>query len=450
MSTEQDTGALPRRSAGIAVCARPAVPPRPKRSSRRTTPAASSTALIVQDTTGDFPACPVREASESWADYRGRLQAFTDAVAAVEAQQVAAEAERQRLANEATAEAQRTAEIDEVARNRRNAASTESLIVSEHQWTMLLQDMIFVPTETQAEPTQAEAEKSNLATVMLNVMRGVMWNNKLLQAHLHADRQQRQQYQQDLAAVTVDVCDAAVQQQQQQQLMNSTIARINGIEAKASAAPGCTTDATKQINERIDHVVTIIGDIGVFNGPDTNSSTVAALKTDITKLQTRPDAATKTFKMPHFDICKFDDYNKSDALTWWQRFLTEASCRTVPANDMLKALYLQLIGGAQAWMNHLAATHKCTIAELHTHITWKEFEQLWLTRFMVRNVVKAAMNEVYTCSQGNMPTRDWTTKWQKIVTTPGFDLSFPNQQSEFFSRSCAGLRSALEIRVGLR
>ncbi|GBG61039.1 hypothetical protein CBR_g18634 [Chara braunii] len=443
MSMEQDTGALPRRSARIAVRARPAVPPRPKRFSRRTTPAASSTTLTVQDTTGDLPACPVREASEPLADYRGRLQAFTDAVAPAEAQQAAAEAERQRLANEAAAEAQRTAETDEAARNRRNATSTESLIASEHQWTTVLQGMIFVPTETQAEPTQAEAERSNLATVMLNVMRGVMWNNKLLQAHLHAERRQRQQYQQDLAAVTADVHDAAMQQQQQQQLMNSTISRINGIEAKASAAPGCTTDATKQINERIDHVITIIGDIGVFNAPDTISSTVAAIKTDITKLQTRPDAATKTFKMPHFDICKFDDYNKSDAVTWWQRFLTEASCRTVPANDMLKALYLQLIGGAQAWMNHLAATHKCTIAELHTHIMWKEFEQLWFTRFMVRNVVKAAMNEVYTCSQGNMPTRDWTTKWQKIVTTPGFDLTFPNQRSEFFSRSCAGLRSAL-------
>ncbi|GBG76674.1 hypothetical protein CBR_g22891 [Chara braunii] len=361
LTTPMDTGALPRRSARIAVRARPAIPPRPKRFGRRTTPAASSTALTVQDTTGDLPACPVREASEPLADYRGRLQAFADAVAAAEAQQAAAEAERQRLANEAAAEAQRTAETDEAARNRRNAASTESLIASEHQWTTILQGMIFVPTETQAEPTQAEAERSNLAIVMLN--------------------------------------------------------------AKASAAPGCTTDATKQLNERIDHVVTIIGDIGVFNGPDTISSTVAAIKTDITKLQTRPDAATKTFKMPHFDICKFDDYNKSDALTWWQRFLTEASCRTVPTNDMLKVLYLQLIGGAQAWMNHLAATHKCTIAELHTHITWKEFEQLWFTRFMVHNVVKAAMNEVYTCSHGNMPTRDWTTKWQKIVTTPGFDLT---------------------------
>ncbi|GBG64117.1 hypothetical protein CBR_g40565 [Chara braunii] len=198
-----------------------------------------------------------------------------------------------------------------------------------------------------------------------------------------------------------------------------------------------------QFNGRIDHVINLIGDIGVFNGPDTISSTVAAIKTDITKLQTRPDTATKTYKMPHFDISKFDDYNKSDASTWWQRFLTEASCRTVPADDMMKALYLQLIGGVQAWMNHLAATKKCTIAELHTHIPWKEFEKLWLTRFMVLNVVKAAMNEVYTSSQGSMPTRDWTTKWQKIVTTPGLDLSFTNQRSKFFSRSCAALRSAL-------
>ncbi|GBG72487.1 hypothetical protein CBR_g12062 [Chara braunii] len=355
----------------------------------------------------------------------------------------AAEAERQRLANEAAAQAQQTAEADAAARDQRNAASTESLIHSESQWTTFLQGMIFVPSDAQADPTPAEAERTYLANLMLGMMRGIMWNNTLLQAHLRTERQQRQKYQQDIAVLTTAIRAEATQQQQQHQLLNSALAHINSIEANASAARGCTTDATKQLNERIDHVVTIIGDIGVFNGPDTISSMVAAIKTDITKLQTRPDATTKTYKMPHFDMSKFDDYNKSDALTWWQRFLTEASCRTVPADDMMKALYLQLIGGAQAWMNHLAATNKCTIVELHTHITWKEFEKLWFTRFMVRNVVKAAMNEVYTCSQGNIPTRDWTTKWQKIVTTPGFDLSFPNQRSEFFSRSCAGLRSAL-------
>ncbi|GBG75420.1 hypothetical protein CBR_g20050 [Chara braunii] len=300
-------------------------------------------------------------------------QVFTDAVATAKAQQEAAEAERQRLANEAAAQAQQTAEADAAARDRWNAASTESVIQNENQWAMLLQGMIFVPTDAQADPTQAEAERSNLATLMMSVMRGVMWNNKLLQAHLLTERQQRQKHQQDMAALIAAARAAATQQQQQQQLLNSTLARINSIEGKASAAPGCTTDATKQLNERIDHVVTIIGELGDFTSPATISSTVAAIKTSITKLQTRSDAATKNYKMPHFDISKFDDYNKTDALTWWQSFLTEASCRTVPADNMMKALYLQLIGVAHAWMNHLAATKKCTIAELHTHITWKEF-----------------------------------------------------------------------------
>ncbi|GBG78479.1 hypothetical protein CBR_g26509 [Chara braunii] len=253
----------------------------------------------------------------------------------------------------------------------------------------------------------------------------------MLAVQIHKGRQLQQIQQKDSAALSAAVRTTTTHQQKQQQLWNTTTARVSSIEAKAAAAPGCTTDETKQLNGRIDHVVKLIGDRGVFNGPDTISSTVAAIKTDITMLQTRPDTATKSYKMPHFDI------NKTDALAWWQHFLTEASCRTVPDDYMMKALYLQLIGGAQAWMNHLAATHTCAIAELHTHITWKEFEQLWFTRFMVRNVVKAAMNEVYTCSQGSMPTRDWTTKWQQIVTTPGFDLTFSNQRSEFFSRSCA-------------
>ncbi|GBG63471.1 hypothetical protein CBR_g38089 [Chara braunii] len=352
-----------------------------QRLSRRTTPAASSTATAVPVTTGTLPACPVQGASEPLSAYLQRLQAFTDAVATAKAQQEAAEAERQRLANEAAAQTQWTAEADAAARDRRNAASTESLIQNENQWTTLLQGMIVVPTDAQADPTPAEAERSNLANLMLSVMRGVMWNNKLLQAHLLTELQHRQNQQQDIVALTDAVRTAATQQQQQHQLLNSALACINSIEAKTSAAPGCTTDTAKQLNEHIDHVVNLIGEL--------------------------------------------------------------ASCRTVPAEDMMKALYLQLIGGAQAWMNHLAATKKCTIAELHTHITWKEFEQLWFTRFMVRNVVKAAMNEVYTSSQGSMPTRDWTIEWQKIVTTPGFDLSFTNQRSECFSRSCAGLRTAL-------
>ncbi|GBG92467.1 hypothetical protein CBR_g55546 [Chara braunii] len=441
------TGVLPRRSARLTVRSHSVLPPWPKyqqRRGRRTIPAASSTnaATAVLGTAGTLPACPVQGDHETLAAYLQRAQAFTDAITT--AQQEAAEAERQRLAQEAAAQAQRTAEADTMARDKRNAASTESLIRNEIQWTALLQGMIFVPTDEHADPTPAKAERSNLANLMLGMMRAVMWNNTMLQVHLLADRRLRQDHQQDTAALTAAVRTAATQQQQQHQLLNTTITRVNSIEAKASAAPGCMTDIAKQLGERIDHVVTIIGDLSDFPSPATISSTVAAIKTDITKLQSRPEAATKAYKMPRFNINKFDDYNKTDALTWWQAFLTEASCHSVPPEDMMKALYLQLIGGAQAWMNHTVANLGCTIAQLHTHIPWKQFEQMWNTRFMVRNVVKAAMNEVYSSSQGNMPTRDWTIKWQKIVTTPGFNLSFPNQRSEFFLRSCAGLRSALD------
>ncbi|GBG67205.1 hypothetical protein CBR_g84868 [Chara braunii] len=200
---EQDTGALPRHCARLAVRARPTVPPRTKaqqqRLSRRTTPAASSTTLMVPDTTGVLPACPVRRASEPLADYFGRLQVFTDTVAAAKAQQEAAEAERQRLANEAAAQTQQTVEADAAARDQQNAASTESLIHSESQWTTFLQGMIFVPSDAQADPTPAEAERTHLANLMLGMMRGIMWNNTLLQAHLRTERQQRQKYQQDIA-----------------------------------------------------------------------------------------------------------------------------------------------------------------------------------------------------------------------------------------------------------
>ncbi|GBG63655.1 hypothetical protein CBR_g38966 [Chara braunii] len=317
MSMEQDTGALPRRSARLAVRARPAVPPRPKRLSKRKTPATSSTALAVPDTTGVLPACLVRGASEPVADYLGRLQVFTDVVAAAKAWQEAAEAERQRLANEAAAQAQQTAEADAAARDQRNAASSESLIRNENQWTTSLEGMIFVSLEEQADPTPAEAERTHLANVMLTMMRAIMWNNTMLAVQIHEGRQLRQIQQKDSAALSVVVRTTATyqqQQQQQQQLLNTTTARVSSIEAKTSAAPGCTTDETKQLNGRIDHVVNLIGDIGVFNGPDTISSTVTAIKTDITKLQTRPDATTKNYKMPHFDINKFDDHNKTDAL----------------------------------------------------------------------------------------------------------------------------------------
>ncbi|GBG61970.1 hypothetical protein CBR_g26133 [Chara braunii] len=147
--------------------------------------------------------------------------------------------------------------------------------------------------------------------------------------------------------------------------------------------------------------------------------------------------------MPKFNVAKFDDYHKTDALAWWTAFNTEADVHHVPPEQRLNALYLQLIGGRQAFLNNLAVQKACTIATLHNKIIWEEFEQLWQTQFMVRNVRKAVMTELYHWNQGTMPTREWLTKWQKFVATPKFNLDLEDLRSEFFSRSCDGLTTAL-------
>ncbi|GBG77758.1 hypothetical protein CBR_g24205 [Chara braunii] len=404
MPAGQATEQQPRRSKRIAdrqQQPQPAVRQQPQTSTHmaNTPNSGTSSETSTSSNAEPLPVCPVQGPTESITDYIQRVQTYTAALTLAKERQDAAEADKQRLAAEAAAQAQRQAEVEQLATDKLNADSAELLISQQDQWTPVLNRMRYVPVAG-AEPTAVQQERQNLADILLNTMRAVIWNSTKGKLHSRSTRQLQHDLSHNLKtlAAAVKIADSQLKQMD---------TRIAALEARPSqAAPSCTTDTAKQLNERIDHVVNLIGELGAFTGPDTISSMVAAIKTDITKLQTRPDAATKNYKMPHFNISKFDDYNKTDTLTWWQGFLTEASCRTVPAEDMMKALYLQLIGGAQAWMNHLAATKQCTIAELHTHITWKEFEQLWFTRFMVRNVVKAAMNEVYTSSQGSMPTRD--------------------------------------------
>ncbi|GBG89301.1 hypothetical protein CBR_g49010 [Chara braunii] len=386
----------------------------------------TSSETLTSSNAEPLPVCPVQGPNESITDYIQRVKTYTGSLTLARERQDAAEAEKQRLAAEAAAQAQRQAEAEQLATDKLNADSADLLISQHDQWAAVLNGMRYVPVAG-ADPMAVQQERQNLADILLCTMRALIWNSTMGALHSRSTRQLQHDLNHNVKtlAAAIKIADSQLQQ------MDTHIAAL---EAKPSqAVPG----------ERIDPVVNLIGELGDFTSLATISSTVAAIKTDVTKLQTRPDAATRTYKMPHFNISKFDDYNKTNALTWRQSFFTEAYCCIVLAEDMMRALYLQLIGGAQAWMNHLAATKKCTIAELHMHIPWKEFEQLWFTRFMVRNVVKAAMNEVYTSSQGSMPTRDRTIKWQKIVTTPGFDLSFPNQRSEFFSRSCAGLRTTL-------
>ncbi|GBG83448.1 hypothetical protein CBR_g37160 [Chara braunii] len=439
MPAGQATEQQPRRSKRIAdhqQQPQPAVRQQPQTSTQMaiTPHSGTSSETSTSSNVEPLPVCPAQGPNESITDYIQRVETYTAALTLAKERQDAADADKQRLAAEAAAKAQQQAEAEQLAVGKLNADSADLLITQHDQWAAVLNEMRYVPVAG-VEPMTVQQERHNLADILLCTMRAVIWNNTMGDLHSRSVTQLQIDLNHNVKtlAAAIKVADSQLKQMD---------ARIATLEARPSqAAPGCTPDTARQLGERIDHVVNLISDLSDFTSPAMISSTVAAIKTNITKPQ--PAAATKVYKMPRFNIGKFEDYNKTDALTWWQAFLTEASCHKVPNEDMMKTLYLQLIGGAQAWMKHLAVNKGTTITELHKHLTWEDFEQLWFTRFMVRNVVKAAMNEVYTCSKGSMPTRDWTIKWQKIVTTPGFDLSFTNQRSEFFSRSCAGLRTAL-------
>ncbi|GBG79895.1 hypothetical protein CBR_g30160 [Chara braunii] len=368
-----------------------------------------------------------------------RVQTFMDlaaaeqeriATAAAEQQTLAKEAaaEQQRLANEAAAEAQRLA----------NEAAAEA---------QRLANEAAIQAQLQREADKAPQQQQRAASTQEQ-----LWH------HPQATYQQQQILKaatNDCRTFTTAINSAKTQQQQ---VNDALTIRLGTVEAQARApaaepsgsaagqqwGPRVTAIESKAATttQRIDHIIGLIGEVGQFETPTTLSSQVTALKAELDQLKSRPDSG-KTYKMPKFDIAKFDDYHKTDALAWWTAFNTEADVHHVPPEQRLNALYLQLIGSRQAFMNNLAVQKACTIATLHNKITWEEFEQLWQTRFMVRNVRKAVMNELYHCNQGTMPTREWLTKWQKFVATPKFNLDLEDLRSEFFSRSCDGLTTTL-------
>ncbi|GBG70298.1 hypothetical protein CBR_g6426 [Chara braunii] len=324
MPAGQATEQQPRRSRRIVdrrQQQQPAVRQQPQTSTQlaNTPNSGTSSETSTSGNVEPLPVCPAQGPNEPIADYIQRVQTYTAALTLAKERQDAAEADKQRLAAEAAARAQQQAEAAQLATDQLNAYSAELLISQQDLWTAVLNGMHYVPVAG-AEPTAVQQERQNLADILLNTMRAVIWNSTMGELHSRST----QQLQNDLThnvktlAAAVKVVDSQLKQMD---------TRIAPLESRPSqAAPGCMTDTTKQLNGRIDHVVNLIGDLGAFTGPDTTSSTVAAIKTDITKLQTRPEAATKNYKMPHFNISKFDDYNKIDALTWWQGFLILPHC----------------------------------------------------------------------------------------------------------------------------
>ncbi|GBG65469.1 hypothetical protein CBR_g51064 [Chara braunii] len=209
--------------------------------------------------------------------------------------------------------------------------------------------------------------------------------------------------------------------------------------AVVDCSPALATQA-KKLEERINHLAASLGDINKFAGASTVSNQLQTLSDHV---EQRPAAVAKEWKVPNFKIEKFDDYHKTDPLQWWMAFNAEADVHHTPTHRRLDALYHQLIGGAQAFMTHMAVTLECTIANLHTKITWEEFENKWKTRFMVNNDKRRAMNNIFRVYQGQQTSQKWLTEWQRLVATPELNLPFDSIRAEFFARSCDALTTAL-------
>ncbi|GBG84037.1 hypothetical protein CBR_g37914 [Chara braunii] len=208
-----------------------------------------------------------------------------------------------------------------------------------------------------------------------------------------------------------------------------------------------SASSSRQLEECVDNVVAMLGDISTFAAPTTISSQLHTLKTEFQQLQsTNADGNPKLHKMPTFQLDRFDDYTQQDPVLWWEAFTTQLRILPVAKHAYIGPLFMNSKGGCQTWLTHLATSHGVDVPDLKDKITWEELTRLWKKRFIVDDAPTLAINRLFTMSQGNTATRDWLTEWQKIAAVPNLDLPFMHLRREFYNMSCAALSQALGDR----
>ncbi|GBG84655.1 hypothetical protein CBR_g39031 [Chara braunii] len=221
-------------------------------------------------------------------------------------------------------------------------------------------------------------------------------------------------------------------------------------DVRGDAGASSSASSSRQLEERVDHVVAMLGDISAFTEPATISQRFELLDTKISQQQptyhSHNNSSARPYKMSAFRIEKFDDYTHQDPVVWWQGFTTELGIHEVPDHLFISALFINTKGGCQIWLSHMATIHDVQVSDLHKKVTWEDMTKEWKKRFIVYDAPALAINRTFAMAQGSTPTRDWLTDWQKIVATPDLDLPFPHLRREFYNRSFAALSLALRDR----
>ncbi|GBG75832.1 hypothetical protein CBR_g21076 [Chara braunii] len=103
--------------------------------------------------------------------------------------------------------------------------------------------------------------------------------------------------------------------------LNSRVLDLEQAVPGPDAGVSSSEPSNRQLEEPVDHVVAMLGDISTFAAPTTISSRMDTLKIEVQQLQLPNKEGNNTtyYKMPTFQIEKFDDYTHQDPIE-------EASC----------------------------------------------------------------------------------------------------------------------------
>ncbi|GBG82438.1 hypothetical protein CBR_g34814 [Chara braunii] len=349
---------------------------------------------------------PGQLANEPIADYKKRVHAQLAAIEAEEQRQLAVKAAQLQADEAATAEKLRLqAEADADAQARRKEAQA---LLQPHEASSIekLKYWDFEPNCD--EPTPEEHHREFMAKL---VSRLVYMCNHL---------------QSELANLQQAVRNYKTEHEDATRALDARVLGLEQAVPRPDAGASSSASSSRQLEERVDHVVAMLGDLSAFTEPATISQRFELLDTKISQQQqtdhSHNNSSARPYKMPTFRIEKFDDYTHQDPFVWWQGFTTELGIHEVPDHLFISALFINTKGGCQIWLSHMATIHGVQVSDLYKKVSWEDMTKEWKKRFIVDDAPALAVNRIFTMAQGSTPIRDWLTDWQKIVATPDLDF----------------------------
>ncbi|GBG68495.1 hypothetical protein CBR_g3039 [Chara braunii] len=284
--------------------------------------------------------------------------------------EAAATAEKQRLQAEADADTQARRKEAQDLLQRHEAASIERLKF----WH-------FEPNDDEATPEEHHKE------FMAKLVTRLVYTCNHLQS--------------ELANLQRAVRNHKTQHEDATRALYALVQDLEQVPPRPDAGASSSAPSSRQLDERVDHVVAMLGDISTFAAPTTISSQLHTLKIEVQQLQlTNMDGNPKLYKMPTFQLEKFDDYTQQDPVLWWEAFTTQLRILPVAKHAYIGALFMNSKGGCQTWLTHLATSHSVDVPDLKDKITWEELTRLWKKRFIVDDAPTLAINRFFTMSQG--------------------------------------------------